>query len=263
MLPPSLPQPLRLLQLTDTHLFADAAERLRGCATATTLGTVLKQVQQAPALPDAILMTGDLSQDETLESYRRLQAMVAPLAVPTYWIPGNHDCPESMASVLSEQPLRSQKSFSTDHWHIILLNSQQPGQTAGHLSVDTLDWLQQQLQLKPHHHTLVALHHPPCPVGSDWMDQLGLANPEAFWAVLDNHPQVRLIIFGHIHQEFEGFRQGVAQFGCPSTCIQFRPRESKIAIDSQGPGYRWLELYPDGQFITRVERTSPSPVPLP
>lgn len=82
---------VRLLQITDTHLFASAEGRLLAVPTAQSLAAVLERVQANEHPFDLILATGDLSQDHSPESYQRFASMMAPLARPIYWLPGNHD----------------------------------------------------------------------------------------------------------------------------------------------------------------------------
>ena len=82
---------VRLLQITDTHLFASAEGRLLAVRTAESLAAVLEQVQANEHPYEVILATGDLSQDHSPESYQRFASMMAPLGRPIYWLPGNHD----------------------------------------------------------------------------------------------------------------------------------------------------------------------------
>ena len=81
---------VRLLQITDTHLFASAEGRLLAVPTAQSLAAVLERVQANEHPFDLILATGDLSQDHSPESYQRFASMMAPLARPIYWLPGIH-----------------------------------------------------------------------------------------------------------------------------------------------------------------------------
>jgi len=246
--------PLIVAQITDTHLFADPRQSMRECVTADTLQQVLDQLQQTQPQPDVLLMTGDLSQDETAASYQYLSDRIASLGIPTYWIPGNHDRPETIQQGLNVQPISSDKCFQIAGWNCILLNSAQPNRVEGELSAETLDWLEQQLQ---HHSqpTLIALHHPPLSIGAAWMDEIGLHNANALFSILDRHSQVKLVLFGHIHQEFEQQRHGVCYLGTPSTCIQFAPQD-EFLIDDRAPGFRLLYLYADGTFTTQVHRTA-------
>ncbi len=89
-------------------------------------------------------------------------------------------------------------------------------------------------------------------MGSHWLDQVGLRNAEAFFAVLDRHSRARAVIWGHVHQEYAGQRGALALYGTPSTCAQFRPRIDGFAIDSLPPGFRILELGADGSIATAV-----------
>lgn len=245
--------PLLVAQITDTHLFADENQDMKGCLTAHTFQAVLRQLEHTQPRPDLLLMTGDLSQDETSASYEHLRDWVAPLKIPTYWIAGNHDSLPVMQQVLSTDVILPQKRFQQAGWNFILLNSMVPGRVEGELSPEALTDLEQHLQ-ETKQPTLIALHHPPLPIGSVWMDEIGLQNAEAFFAVIDRYPQVKLVIFGHIHQEFEQWRNRVCYLGTPSTCIQFVPEQAEIAIDQQKPGFRLLHLFPDGNHSTQVRR---------
>ncbi len=244
------------VQITDTHLFASESQQLKGTATAKSLQAVLDGVQQVQPKPDLLLLTGDLSQDETAESYQRLYDMVAKLQIPAYWIPGNHDCFPAMQPVLSKPPFYPQKSLQIGGWQFLLLPSQVRGWVGGHLSADTLAWLDRELQQCRDRPTLIALHHPPFLVNTNWVDGSTLENPEEFWQVIDKYPQVRLAIAGHIHQEFAAERQDVQYLATPSTCIQFTPFNDTFSIDSKQPGFRVFHLYPDGTWHTQVQRVA-------
>ncbi|WOB42495.1 3',5'-cyclic-AMP phosphodiesterase [Thermoleptolyngbya oregonensis NK1-22] len=247
---------LKIVQLTDTHLFADEQGEMKGCQTGRSLQVVLQAVAQRQPRPDLLLLTGDLSQDETEESYRVLLRLISPLGIPALWLPGNHDQAIAlMEQVLSVFPASPQKCLQQGGWNLILLNSSQWNEVSGRISDDSLRWLDAQLCQFAHLPTLVALHHPPLAVGSAWMDAIGLQNREDLFAVLDQHPQVKLVVFGHIHQEFDQMRQGVRYLGTPSTCVQFSPNIDEFSIDStRQPGFREITLYPDGRYETQVVR---------
>ena len=84
------------------------------------------------------------------------------------------------------------------------------------------------------------------------MDAMALENPQDLFNVLDRYPQVRGVIWGHIHQEFGQERNGVQLLGAPSTCLQFKPGCKDFEKDDLGPGFRWLKLHPSGKIETRV-----------
>jgi Icc protein len=89
------------------------------------------------------------------------------------------------------------------------------------------------------------------------MDTMMVANADAFQAVVGRHPQVRAVVFGHIHQAFDNRIRGVRYLGAPSTCAQFLPGAAESAVDERPPGYRWLRLGRDGRVETGVERVPP------
>jgi Icc protein len=103
---------------------------------------------------------------------------------------------------------------------------------------------------------VVSLHHPPFKVCSRWLDDSTLQNPGALFAVLDRYPNVKLVLFGHIHQVFSQQRKHIHYLGTPSTSIQFQPHSSNFALDQEAPGFRVLRLYPDGTWWTIVERVN-------
>lgn len=245
--------PLLVAQITDLHLFAEVDQQMFDCATADTFRSVIERLKQLEPQPDLLLLTGDLSQDETTASYKQLCNWLAPLRIPTYWLPGNHDNLPVMEQALNQPPVSSEKTFSVGGWQFILLNSLAPGCVYGKLSSASLTWLEQQLQLSTQP-TLVSLHHPPCFIDSEWMDAIALKNPAEFLAIIDRYPQVKLVVFGHIHQVFDRQRQGVRYLGSPSTCVQFQPKTQEFAIDSIQPGFRFLALSPDGSYQTKIER---------
>ncbi|OLP15460.1 phosphodiesterase [Leptolyngbya sp. 'hensonii'] len=248
--------PLRVAQITDIHLFADRQRELLGLPTADSFGAVLQRLTEIRSEVDLILLTGDLSQDGTPESYAQLQSRLIPLGIPTYWLPGNHDNPITMRQILYQAPILPQKAFRIGIWQFILLNSGVPGRVHGYLSPESLDWLDSQLQLSRCYPTTIALHHPPFLVESAWLDTSTLQNSAQLFAVLDRYPQVKLVLFGHIHQEFTCQQRGVHYLGAPSTSIQFEPKSSQFSLDQTTPGFRLLNLYADGTWDSRVERTA-------
>lgn len=245
---------LLIAQITDIHLFARTEGNLLGLQTSESFQAILEQVNTLERRPDLLLLTGDLSQDGTVMSYKLLETMLQPLGIPVYCIPGNHDCPTTMQKLLTRSPFRPEKSFQVGGWQLLLLNSSVPGCVHGYISPESLDWLDQELCRLPDTPALIAFHHPPFQVGSAWMDEIGLRNAQELFDVCDRHPQVKLALFGHIHQEFYQGRHGIAYLGAPSTCIQFKPNTPDFTLDEQPPGFRLITLYPNGAWETQVER---------
>ncbi len=138
-------------------------------------------------------------------------------------------------------------------WQILMLDSVVPGEEGGHLANAELKRLEHALD-DGEGHVLICLHHQPLPVGSAWIDTMALDNGDAFFRILDRCPRVRGVVWGHIHQEFDGRHGDVRLLASPSTCVQFSPRTNDFQVDMAPPGYRHLALLPDGRIHTEVKR---------
>jgi len=246
------PGTLRVLQLSDPHLYADPEGCLLGLKTLETLNQVLEKAQKELPPMDLALVTGDLVHDASPEGYSLLQERLATLGIPTYCIPGNHDDPALLSSCLDGNPVSTANQVQQNNWLIILLNSKKPGEEKGLLDSGELNKLESILGDHPDKHALICLHHNPVPVGSGWLDTMQLENADDFFSIIDRHPQVRGIIWGHVHQAFESERNGVRLIATPSTCFQFTPQTTEFGLDEKPPGCRWLALLPNGEIKTDV-----------
>ncbi|HYL02121.1 MAG TPA: phosphodiesterase [Steroidobacteraceae bacterium] len=242
---------VRLTHFTDPHLYADAAEQLRGVATLPALMTALAQARIHDWPPDAVLVTGDLVQDDP-GGYPHFRRLFAALGLPVLCVPGNHDEPEAMRRELAGEPFVLGGCVDLGRWRIVLLDSCIPGAAGGRLSEQTLRELEAALTGAGKRHCLVCLHHHPVPMASRWLDRVGLENAAEFFAILDRHAGVRGVVWGHVHQAYDGLRKGVRLLATPSTCAQFLPNSDDFALDPRPPAYRTLELRADGSLLTEV-----------
>lgn len=242
---------IKLLQLTDTHLYGDPARGLRGVPTLPALRETLAAAASEVHDSDAILVTGDLVQDDP-GGYTHFRDLFGPLGRPVLCVPGNHDLVPQMNTALSSPPFHLGGVHDFGAWRVVMLDSSVPGEVAGRVDSAALGALDRALAAAPGRHALVALHHHPVPMRSAWIDELGLLNADEFFAVIDRHPQVRAVVFGHVHQAFDSSRGSVRLLGTPSTCSQFRPRVDHFAVDEAPPAWRSLRLYANGSFDTEV-----------
>ncbi len=251
-------KPLYVAQITDTHLYADADGELMGLNTHQSLKLVIDLVLRTRE-PDLVVASGDLAHDGSPQAYRHLHQCFSRFDVPVYCLPGNHDEAVALRASTNNGCLHNSRSACVGGWLFMFLDSTIAGSEGGHLSNAELLQLETGLATHPKLPALVWLHHQPVPIGSRWLDTMAVDNGDAFFAVIDRHPQVRAIIWGHVHQTFERQRNKVRLLATPSTCVQFLPDSEQFAIDRNAPGYRWLELYPDGTFKTGVERLNMIP----
>ncbi len=250
-------EPIRLLQITDTHLFAQAEGQLLGIRTAESFGAVLAAIQAQQQPFDLVLATGDLSQDFTVASYQRFVEMVRPLSRPLFWLPGNHDDGPLMRRVMPDFGISDARQLLLPNWQILLLDTQVYSVPHGWLKPDQMSFLERCLSSEPDRYTLICLHHNTFPVGSTWLDQHDLKNAPDLLGLLAHYHNVRVVLCGHVHQETDVEHNGVRFISSPSTCIQFEPLSRDFGLDSKGPGWRYLQLHADGHIETQVHRLPP------
>lgn len=247
---------VRILQITDTHLFAQKHETLLGVNT-ESYQAVLEAIHAQQHEYDLIVATGDLAQDQTSAAYQHFAEGIASFRAPCVWLPGNHDFQPAMYSALQDAGISPAKRvFIGEHWQILLLDSQVFGVPHGELSDFQLEWLEKKLADAPQRHTLLLLHHHPLPAGCSWLDQHSLRNAGELDNVLANFPHVKYLLCGHIHQELDLDWNGRRLLATPSTCVQFKPHCSNFTLDTIAPGWRTLELHADGTLTTQVHRLS-------
>ncbi|WP_448176224.1 3',5'-cyclic-AMP phosphodiesterase [Morganella morganii] len=234
---------VRILQITDTHLFAGETDTLLGINTLHSYHAVLDAIvkQQLPA--DLIVATGDLVQDQSTRAYQRFTDGIARLPAPCVWLPGNHDYQPSMAQELAAAGISPSKQVLLgDQWQILLLDSQVQSVPHGELSDDQLIWLDNCLAQQPDRHTVVMLHHHPLASGCTWLDQHSLRNSHMLAEVLTCYQNIEGILCGHIHQDLDVMWNGIRMLATPSTCVQFKPHCTNFTLDTAAPGWRYLEL---------------------
>ena len=251
--------PIQVIQLSDPHLFQDLNACLLGMNTQQSFTETLDLVKQNHRHIDLVLATGDIAQSPAPETYTRFYQMLCELGAPQYWLQGNHDLDQLFLNGSEPHACSSPRIIAMGNWRIIMLNSSEDHQVAGHFSRQELDWLQDALQSTIGSHTIVALHHHPIAVGSRWLDAHMLTDSFPFWRIIEQYPQVRSILHGHVHQAFETVRGHTSIYACPSTCIQFKPLSREFALDRIPPGYRWLTLHANGQLETGVHRLTKIP----
>ncbi len=252
---PSADSSVLLVQLSDSHLFAEADGRLLGMDTCDSLQRVIALVEQEQPRIDLVLATGDLSQDGSLASYQRFRQLTDSLAPQVRWFPGNHDEPAAMQAACAGTALLD-SVLDIGQWRIILLDSSIVGAVPGYFAEEQLSLLDQALDSAGARHVLVSFHHHPVSIGCRWMEPIGIRNPQALFARLAGRSQVKALLWGDVHQEFDQQLHGMRLLASPSTCVQFAPGSEDFQVDHEAPGYRWLRLHDDGRLDTGVSRVT-------
>ena len=133
----------RLIQISDCHLVADPDGWFCGVQPYRQLELLLSQLQSNQ--PDAVLLTGDLTQDHSLASYQLISQLFSDWSCPVFYLPGNHDDMELMQHAFASAPFCADTELSLGDWRLCLLNSKGPT-PAGYFDTTRQQQLQQQLQ---------------------------------------------------------------------------------------------------------------------
>lgn len=251
---------LSILQLSDLHILAAPEDKMLGINTEHYFHACLEQAvrlrsrQAFAAKPhfDLILLTGDLAQEPTPASYRRILASIQAYQTPCVCLPGNHDDYALMQKVFNTDSINCRKQVLLGNWQLISLNSQIPGKPGGRLSNEELDFLGSCLSENPDRHALIAIHHHCWETKSPWMDTMIIENSGELLAITDKYPQVKVITTGHIHQIMDIKTASLRVLGVPSTCFQFTPGSTEFSVSNTAPGYRLIDLYVDGRVESEV-----------
>ena len=242
----------KLIQITDTHIQAKDEDNFSGFDTNESLRQVIQAIQENETDVDCLLITGDLVHNATEQAYQELADILVKVTLPVFCLPGNHDIPEMMEYVLGKNGFDMSKIIQANNWQIILLNSHLLGEHAGEISNEEYEFLETALEESKEANVLIALHHHPISINSTWMDSMILSNPEKLLELINQNKQVKGVIWGHIHQQFETEINEVHFLGSPSTCIQFKPGATSYARDKKTPGYRRLTMKDDGRLMSKI-----------
>lgn len=242
-----------LLQISDTHILPDGemvSGRLDASAQLARLIDRLQHVKAQVGGIDAVLVTGDLSEDGSPASYERFKQLLAPLELPLYVIPGNHDARAPLRSAFAEAGYLSDHGKLNWHQkigdvHVIGLDTLNEGEGAGELDPPTLHFLQTTLASIGREPTLVALHHPPFSSGIAFMDEIGLKSTPALAEVLGQHEGEIRVICGHVHSMIVSSVGPCIAISAPSPCSNFAfdtRSDAPVGFFDQGDGcllHRW------------------------
>ncbi len=254
---PVEPGAVQLVQITDCHIFASAGEKLRELNTRDSFEAVKSAVVKAGGNLDMLLVTGDLSQDGSADSYRYLAQQFDQFGLPSFWLPGNHDERDALEKHFTGKQIHASKQILAGAWQIIMLDSTIRGEVHGRVAEAQLTFLDDALRQYPDRHALVCLHHQALKTGSEWIDIKGLRDGAKLRARLAQHGNIRAVLWGHVHQEFHRSIDGVEWMSTPSSCVQFKPGSKEFALGMEAAGYRHLRLNADGSLETAVHRADP------
>jgi Icc protein len=250
-----------LAQVTDLHIREPGQLAYRRLDTAPYLAGAVDSLMRLAQRPQAVILTGDLTDFGRLTEYQHLARLLAPLDMPCYLLPGNHDNRENLRrSFASHTYLGSdgfvQYSVMIGPLRLIALDTSEPGCSAGRLCATRLDWLKAELARDRETPTVIAMHHPPFKTLIGHMDEIGLLDgAPQLEAMLVPHPNVLRVICGHLHRTiYTGFARTVASTA-PSpahqVCLDLSD-DAQSAWNLEPPGFHLHALTDTGALLTHV-----------
>ncbi|MHA7985035.1 metallophosphoesterase [Rathayibacter sp. CAU 1779] len=241
---------VRIAHLSDTHIDGsrDHTHRLeRVVAEVIALGDI-----------DLVLVTGDIADHGSPAEYDQFFGVCAdlPLAV----VPGNHDARAALTThVRADADGFLNTVVDLDGLTVIGLDSLIPGEVAGELSESTIAFARRALDAASGL-AVIALHHPPVPIGERFMDENGLRNPEALADLVGNDEKVVGVLTGHVHAALATTFAGRPLLGAPGVSTTLRPGRTPDPFDDTAtPGLAIHTIRSDGTISTVFDFLSPEP----
>ena len=238
---------MKVIQISDTHLFADDELEIFGVKSNAKFNEVINRIIAEDSHDaDIILFTGDISQDETPQSYKKAADCLSALNIPIYWIPGNHDSLDQAKSVfINTKNFNRHSTLSLPCWHLIFLNTKMDGRDDGQLSHSELEMLKHEITISPVNKKLaIVMHHHPAPVGTPLIDHYILQNAKEFWDIIVG-TNVELIICGHVHGDYRYQYNKVMIETSPATCLQWEKGTQNLKTEMK-IGYKIYHFEQDG-----------------
>jgi Icc protein len=190
-------EPFLLVQLSDPHIGADWG----GGDSVARFDAVVEAVNVLRPQPQAILLSGDLADHAADSEYRLILERLAPLGVPLYALPGNHDRRDALRrhfDVPGAGAAPVQYAVDLEPVRLVVLDSTHPGEDWGDLDEERLSWLDRELAASPDRPTLIAMHHQPLLTGAPVLDRIALraGDCDALRRVVERHSHVRRVVAG-------------------------------------------------------------------
>ncbi|MEP9384861.1 metallophosphoesterase [Nocardioides cheoyonin] len=243
-----------LAHLSDTHLLAGGKRQYGTVDPEPGLVRALERLGGLPTPPQAVVLTGDLTDLAEPAAYNRLRELVEPVAAELgaqiVWVMGNHDERSAFSSAFfGEASTRTQdRVYDVAGLRVVALDTSVPGWHHGELDDSQLAWLADVLADPAEHGTVLAMHHPPVPLPLDDANvTIELEAQDRLAEVLDGS-DVRTILAGHMHYStystFVGIPVSVASASCYTVALGV-PDKFYSAVDGH-QAIAAVHLYDEG-----------------
>jgi 3',5'-cyclic AMP phosphodiesterase CpdA len=214
-----------IAQISDMHVKAPGELLFKRIDTAGFLERAVAHVMALYPRPDVVVATGDLVESGKPEEYALLRRLLAPLSMPVYLIPGNHDARDPMREAFADHaylPRGGFLQYTVENLpvRLVALDTLMPGKGYGVLCRERLDWLEARLG-ESDRPTVLFMHHPPFECGIDAFDGIRVnEGGERLADIVRRHPHVERVMCGHVHRPIQVRWAGTMASIAPSTAHQ-------------------------------------------
>lgn len=202
----------KILQITDCHL-VPKGETIFGSDPQQRLAAAVVDINRNHADATLCVLTGDLTHHGDPAAYALLRETLSELAVPYQLLVGNHDDRSHLVAAFPEQgrdPNDFIQSFrDTPAGRLVFLDTVDPGVHTGLYCAPRQEWLAEVLAQASDRPVYLFMHHPPFEIAFPKLDQYVMTNGDEFAKVIEIHPNVRHIFFGHVHRPVSGSWRGI------------------------------------------------------
>jgi 3',5'-cyclic AMP phosphodiesterase CpdA len=250
-----------LVQLSDLHIREPGRLAYGRINTAPYLQRAVQSILRLKQQPDAVVITGDLTDFGRAAEYSHLEELLAPLPMPVYLLPGNHDDRDQLRrSFPGHSYLGSdgfvQYSVRVGGLRLLTLDTCVPGHSHGSLCQSRLAWLKTQLDQYRDEPVVVAMHHPPFQTLIGHMDEIGLLQgAQELEALIAQYSNVERVICGHLHRaidvRFGGSIASTAPAPAHQVCLDMAP-DAPSAWTLEPPGFRIHAWDGHGRVVTHL-----------
>jgi len=229
---------MRIVHLSDIHLTQNGYE-IWETNTMDHFNRAIELISELENI-DAIIVTGDLSNDGSEWTYRYIDKAFQKVGIPTYCCPGNHD---DIGLMLNEyHPLfyHIEPCAKIGGYKFVILNSAIPEMSRGELGIETFQFLRQQLDdlAVP---TIISFHHPAIEPGG-WLSRKLLENRKDFNDLIENYPNVKMVLYGHLHYNIQHIINEVIYSAAPSVGFAFDKDLPKFQIAKGQEGFNLITI---------------------
>lgn len=261
-----------VLHISDTHLVS-AGGLLHGTVDADrNLRELFARLVDSTARPEAIVFSGDLTENGSPDAYARLREIVEPaareLGAQVIWVMGNHDDRAAFRTALLDEDAVDgpiDRVLHIDGLRIIAIDSTVPGSHHGEITAEQREWLAEQLRTPAPDGTLLTMHHPPIPSPLELASLIELRDQHLLAEVVAG-TDVRGILAGHLHYSSHSTFAGIPVSIAAATCYTQDLLTEQPGARGQdgGQSYNLVHVYGDrvlhsivplGQFSTTYEIT--------